>query len=681
MTDTETKTQQDNNSVPASKKDVFALVRGKYKVYPGLPLPSLDMPNAKAFQAEEITNPGHRVFALVCSPDLPVRKDHIKNRIGLKVEGLLPFVDSSVAFWQPIGRKTMFLIYDQPLGGRVAVSKNYANIFPKEEAEQISKWIRPMLAGIADLSMRGLTHREIRPDNLFYMDAEKTKVVIGDCISVPPGYDQPSAFETIESSMCVREGKGNGATSDDLYALGVTLICLGLGYNPVERISDDELLKTKIHKGSYAALIGDEKVPLALIELFRGLLADDVSLRWDTSSVTLWADGRRLTPVQAKMTKTSQRPLMFNNVEYYSYRSLAHALSKNWELAADLVRSDRLMNWIDRGFDDKNMVDALKKSIDIAKLKFSTKEKQDDYIIARTCMLLDLQAPLRVRKCSFQPDALGTMLALNLADEAKMKFLISLITTGYLEAWCEVRKNLAFEQEVKKLQITLQKSSPGMGMERILYDLNESLPCRSPLIEKDYVCDIQDVLPSMDENIKNKNLKLEALDRHICAFIASKYGRKVSEDIVLLNSMKESLVLEGILNLFSVLQKNFGPEHLYNLNHWVGTIAGPLIDDYHNIEKREQLKKNLSKVVRRGSFKELSSFLNDKQERILDENCFEQAKKEYAKLFEEIDLLSNNRVKRNEEGRMLGYQTAAVISFGVALLTMFFLMLMQIIKG
>ena len=174
-----------------SRKGAFTVVKGKFRVYPDLPLPLMDMPNAKAYQAEEISSPDHKIFALVCKPELPVRKDHIKARTGLKMEGVLPLVDAGVAPWQPIGRKTMILLYEMPLGGRVVHSKTYDKILPEEEAEKISRWIRPLLMGINNLSLRGLTHREIRPDNLFYLDAEKTKVVWGDCISSPPGLRRP----------------------------------------------------------------------------------------------------------------------------------------------------------------------------------------------------------------------------------------------------------------------------------------------------------------------------------------------------------------------------------------------------------------------------------------------------------------------------------------------------------
>lgn len=684
MAKTENKTENKKQSAAALGaslgRNSFVTVKEKFRVYPDLPLPLLDMPNARAYQAEEVSAPDHKIFALVCRPDLPVRKDHIRARVNTRVEGVLPLVEAGVAPWQAFGQKTMILLYEIPLGGRVVHSKTYNRILPEEESEKISKWILPLLMGINNLASRGLTHRAIRPDNLFYKDVEKTKVVWGDCISTPPGYDQPTAFETIESSMCNPAGRGAGETANDLYAFGVTLICLGLGYNPVEGLSDNELLDLKIRKGSYATLVGESRIQLALIELLRGLLADNVEQRWDVSSTQLWADGRRLTPVQSRAVKTSQRPFLFNNVEYFTYRGLALAFARNWDAAAEIIRSEKLATWIMRGFDDKETAGAIAKSIDMAMVRFSTKEKQDDFIVARTCMLLDSSAPLRVRDCAFMPEALGVMLAMAVSDEKKLKQIIGLITTGFLESWYEYQHDRVSEQYVKNLQVTLQKPELGMGVERLLYELNEGLPCQSPLVIKDYVDDIKDLLPALEEVAKKASSKTDPIDRHIAAFIAVKFGSKMADQMALINSPKENVSTQGLMNLLATLQRTFGPDRVYALSSWMGSLAAPIINSYHSLEKRQQLERNLPKFIRKGSLPEIYRFLDDKDERLYDISYFEQAKREYAKLSEEIEFLDGNREKREEEGVALGNQIAAIISFGIVIFTMLLLLLTQFFR-
>ncbi len=680
MAGNDTSTNQDRSSellAPLKNKGEVCFLKNRFRIYPELPLLSLDMPCAKAFQAEETSVSDRKVFALVCRPDLPVRKDHIKSRSGLEMEGILTLVDAGIAFWEPFKSKTMILIYELPLGGRVVQSGTYDKVLPEEETEKISRWIRPLLMGINNLSLQGLTHREIRPDNLFYLDAEKTKVVWGDCISSPAGYDQPSCFETIESSMCSAAGKGNGVTADDLYAFGATLVCLGLGYNPVEHLSDDELLTLKIYKGSYAALIGEERIPLALIELLRGLLADNVSQRWDISSTQLWADGRRLTPIQSKSFNSSQRPFLFNNVEYFSYRTLAYAFSKNWDLASDAIRSEKLLTWVVRGFDDKTTAEAITASINMALERFSIKEKQDDFIIARTCMLLDSNAPLRMRECSFMPDALGTMLALYAHDEKMTKTLIGVVAAGYLESWYEFHHDRISAQYIKNMQVVLQKPDLGMGAERLLYDLNDNLACQSPLVIKDYVDDIKDLMPALEKTAKTVSYETYPLDRHIAAFIAVKFGLRSAEALTLLNSRKEYVSMQGMLNIFSALQSAFGPQKLYAFCGWIGKWLSPIVKSYHSIEKRMILEKNLPQLLKKGSLPDICAFLDDKQERLLDTNYFEQAKKEYARLSGEIELLSEKSEKRKSENMILGYQIAAVFCFGTAVLMMSFLLLSE----
>lgn len=665
----------------SEREDFVAVVNRNYRVFLHLPLPLLDLPNAKAYQAEDVSSPDRRIFAYVCRPDLPVRKDHVRLRAGAKTEGLLPLVDGGVAYWKPMQRHTYFLIYERPLGGRVVMGKKFTPVLSKEEADLVSKWVRPLLAGINNLAVRGLTHRSIRPDNLFYMDAEKTQIVLGDCISVPPAYDQPGVCETVPSMLCQPEGRGNGVAADDLYALGASLMWLGLGHNPVEGLSIPELAELKVRKGSYATIIGEERIALALIELLRGLLSDSVEQRWDISSTQQWIDGRRLTPVQVKSGKSSQRPFIFNNQEYFSYRSLALAFFYNWDLAAEAIRSERLMTWILRGFEDKQTAETIAKTLEMAVVAFSQKERQDDFIVSRTCMLLQPDAPLHLRDWSFMPDALGYVMGTAVLQDRDVKPLIGIISTGFLESWYSFKNDRVSAQQVKAMQVTLKKPDLGMGFERLLYETAEGLPCQSPLVKKHYVDNVRDLLEALESVSKKVDAKTDPVDRHIAAFISVNFGTKLGEQIALLNSPKENVAAQGMLSLYSTLQWTFGPEKLYGMCAWLGRHIAPIIGNYHSLEKRRQLEKDMPKYIRKGSLPELYRFLDNKDERLSDMRSFEQARRDYAKISQEIDFLDGNREKRIEHGMLLGYEVAAIVSFSIALLVMLLLLVTRFLKG
>lgn len=659
----------------------YAVLKGRYRIFFNHPMASLDMPSAKAFYAEDQAVPDHKIFALVCRPDLPIRYAALNVLRGVKSEGLLPLVDGGVVECPMFDAKTMVLVYERPLGGRVIDSRPpNSRILPAEEAEFIQRWARPLLMGISDLSVKGLTHRAIRPDNLFFMDAEKTRVVWGDCISSPPAFDQPDTFETIESAMCMPEGRGPGSTSDDLYSMGATLVCLSLGHNPLAALSSADLMDLKIKKGSYAALIGEERISLSLIELLRGLLLDNPEQRWNISSVEMWMDGRRMTPIQSRTVKNSQRPFLFNGVEYFSYRELALAFVRHWDTAADAIRGEKLLIWVKRGFEDQNSADEIVRTINSATANFSIRERQDDYLVARTCMILDRKAPLRMRSWCFMPDALGTVIATAMMQNRDVKPLIGIITTGYLESWYELQHDKVSRQSVRSLQMILQNPELGMGMERCLYELNEGLPCQSPMIVREYIDDIRGLLPALDAVSKKADPRSWPLDRHITAYIAAKFGTKITEPMAALNRPKASVATSGMLNLLAMLQWTFGQEKLYSLCRWVGGLVSPIIESYHNREKQKLMEKELPKYIRRGNLADLYRFLDNREERVADENGFLEARQEYAEIVAQIEYLDGNREEREEYGLLLGNQIAAMFSFGVALLTMFLFLLKNLVR-
>lgn len=654
------------------------LFKERYRICYKYPLPELDMPCAKAFYAESIYAADKEMFALVCRPDMPVRYGHINALRGVRHEGLLSLIDGGVVDWPPFEGRTMVLLYERPAGGRVFDGKTSGvRLLPTDESEFIQRWARPLLMGLNELAGRGLTHRAIRADNLFFLDRERTQVVLGDCISSLPAYDQPDIFETIESGMCMPEGRGNGTTSDDLYSLGATFVCLALGKYPLKSLTADERMDLKIKKGSYAALVGDERISLFLIEVIRGLLLDNVEQRWNISSMEMWMDGRRLTPIQSKGGRTTQRPFLFNDVEYQSYRELAVAFSRHWSLAVEAVRSEKLLVWVKRGFDDQEVADEIVKSINLASANFSIRERQDDYLVARVCMILDRKAPLRMRSWSFMPDALGGMIAITMMQNRDPKTITGLITTGFLESWYELQYDKVSRQSVRNLQLILQKPELGMGMERCLYELNDGLPCQSPMIVREYISDIRKLLPALDAVAKKADPNSWPLDRHISAFIASKFGLKISEQLSMINRQQAGIATAGMISLLAMLQWTFGTEKLYALCSWVGGLVAPIINSYHSREKRKRLEKDLPKYIRRGNLADLYHFLDNPEERNADEEGFEAAIKEYADVSQQIEYLGGNRVEREEYGLNLGYQFAAMASFAVALLTMFLLFLVN----
>src|SRR3546814_18582294 len=95
---------------------------------------------------------------------------------------------------------------------------------PEEHASRL--FIQPIGQVLRELQGQGVLHRAIRPDNLFWDDAAKSRLVLGECISAPVAMTQSAAYETNEAGMALPTARYEGTLSNDLYAVGVTLLAL-----------------------------------------------------------------------------------------------------------------------------------------------------------------------------------------------------------------------------------------------------------------------------------------------------------------------------------------------------------------------------------------------------------------------------------------------------------------------
>ena len=167
-------------------------IRQRYDIFPSKPLPELDSPSAKAFEVIDSQNPGVKMFALMCTPGLPIRAlelDEIKNS---EIPGCLHLLDYGTVYWPSLEQKALALIYQKPLGGRLS------DVFAAETSDYLRvDYIRlsldTIVLAIGNLSFRNLTHRAIRHDNLFFTTEERDEMVLGDFVSAPAGFDQPVA--------------------------------------------------------------------------------------------------------------------------------------------------------------------------------------------------------------------------------------------------------------------------------------------------------------------------------------------------------------------------------------------------------------------------------------------------------------------------------------------------------
>ncbi|KJS44694.1 MAG: hypothetical protein VR70_01515 [Rhodospirillaceae bacterium BRH_c57] len=658
------------------------VLRDRFEIDPAKPLPDLSSPQAVAYHCEDRRGAGRSLMALICRPDLPVRAGAMRSLKGVQAGGMLHLIDYGVVDWPSANRRLVAVVYERPAGSRVIKAPS-TRFDPIPENQIIKKVIKPLVTALTEISTRGVTHRAVRLDNLFWFDKTKERLCLGDCTTAPPGFDNPAAYEPVDMAQANPEGRGQGYPKDDLYALGLTVVSLLTGRDITEGWTTDAVVRAKLAQSTYAAFSSEGRVPLNLIEFVRGVLCDDPKDRWDLENVDLWLQGRRLTPIQTKPARRAQRPFKFEGREIFTMPELAHAMATRWDLAAAPILDGRLEVWLRRGLEDNESADAVATSIRMAQAQSNDPRQSSDLTIARVLIVLDPRAPLRYREVRTTLDGFGTAMATALMQGRPLRSYAEILSRDLVKYWIEgqgmYNPELGhFESQFKDLTANLSTPMMGFGIERCLYEVNENLHCQSPLIEGEYVTEIRELLPALDRIAARTDPKTKPMDRHIAAFINVKWERDTKVQFRALNDPDPQRAAIGMLSLLAILQWRLGPPALHGLSGWLGAQLQPIIESFHGRTRRKELERQIPQIIRKGMLPELYNLLDDQEERAKDVEGFAWARAEYSASTQQLKALETGRIARDEQAEMQGRQAAAMVSMVAAIVSIGIVLVMRL---
>ena len=231
-----------------------AILYDRYIINSDATIPDLDTPSAKAYSVEDRREAGSQLFALICTPGLPIRDEILDDLKASNMPGLMNLVDWGKVHWPPLNKTAMTMIYRRPMGGKVTNTYD-SDGFRITEYDIPTQVISPLGSAIRELAIRKITHRAIRPNNLFYMDEDRTQMVLGDCATTPPGFDQPAIFDSLPAALASPGGRGVGDVKDDLFSLGITILFFLLEDNPIAEMELDDQVIQRAEIGTYQVLL------------------------------------------------------------------------------------------------------------------------------------------------------------------------------------------------------------------------------------------------------------------------------------------------------------------------------------------------------------------------------------------------------------------------------------------
>jgi hypothetical protein len=648
-----------------SPDDTSHLIAGVYSVDVARPLPGAGG-GLPAFAATDRSAGRSGLMAVQSTPGGPPRAMALNALTGWTQDGLLVPLAHGPATG-PRGEAAWFVVSAAPPGPSLA-----ASLRPWGEAELLEYVLRPAAAVLVALDQQRVTHRAIRVDNIFRAGMSAS-VVLGAAWSAPPAQHQPALFEPPYSAMCLPGGRGDGTIADDVYALGVTLVVLALGRLPLEGLDPVTILRRKLALGSYAALVGEERLPPTIGDLVRGMLAEDPEHR---PPPVLLADpaAARTRRVAARPPRRGQHPLELAGERVWDARTLAHAVATNPDEGGRLLRSGAVDRWLRRSLGDPVMAARLDEVARLHSADAAADSARADALVTMCAVaVLDPLAPLCWRGVALWPDGLGPVLASADAmhDETGdllAERLADMVTSEATGHWALMRPErgdvVAMRMAARQRRVMMHLRGWGGGLSRLRYVLNPLLACSSPILAGHMVARLGDLLAALEAAAGRPELRRgQPVDREITAFVAARNEQRFEAEMV---GMADAVSPDGAvvmqLRMLAGLQRRAEGKALPQLAAWLAEQAAPSLASWRNRPRREAIERALAEVARSGQLMPMVGLLDNAAARAADLRGFKAANDAVQRIDAELAALAGATAMRAEAARRIGHEVALGIA-------------------
>lgn len=636
----------------------------RFQIHVNRPLPEFNHSLAQAYAATDRTSPERAIYAMVLDNTMPYRTDVLDKMQNFQHPHLSMLLSSSTVRMSHLGESRQVMIFDRPHGKRLSeIRKTMPRM---HEHRVIDTILQPLCKALIALKEKGLSHGSINPDNIYIGE----ELMLGEGLSAPSGYFQPFLYEPIERLMCDPIGKGAADEKADVYAVGMLAYELIYGLDKVKNITKDQFVKMALDIGIYHSLTNNLDFSDALADFFRGIFNDNINERWNIEQLSQWLGGKRFNMIVPPAPRESGRSIGFAGKDYYSRKSLANALHRSWKEALKEVKNIKIDRWCEMSLHRPELAEKIERVLRIG--GEASTEKNNTDMMTRLLAILDPAGPIRTMQLSLRPEGFGARLAefIRQGNPTEMNQMLDSIENdipNYWSALSESAKSQELSQAVWRLQRCrsyLKIRSLGFGLERVLYELNPTLPCQSALVKQYHITNLTDLLKTLDALSPQLAPDTSLVDRHIAAFIASKLDmtKEVKlNDLAVLPALARNHELT-VLRILAKAQQRHDKLVLVGLSTWAAMRIEKVLGEIHNRVIRKRMKLELKPAAQDGVLGDLVSIIVNRDIINRDHDGFAMAISLYAVNKQRIGRLRDTAVV-NSYARRFGGQISTTIAY------------------
>ena len=478
-----------------------------------------------------------------------------------------------------------------------------------DEATLTSQVLRPASAALESLRRLGLTHRAVRPANLF-IGGSSGSLELGPFWFAPPAHGQSAISETPWVAACLPEARGPGTIADDVYALGVLILGLCLGAPPLEGVPEDEVIDRKIRLGSYAALLGDRRLPPSLADIVSAMLADEASQRPSPERI---AQGGSLAgpKVVSRKRVNAAVPLLLGETSIWTTPQLAYAISKSPDLVRRALQLGQVNHWLRRCLNEVVLAEKLEALVRPASGPSLLDSDDPDRVAAallEISRLLDPSASVIWHGLCLMPDGVGSLLA-SVAGrpEPEASLLLSAIDGALRipESTGEDEQPAGLATRARQIRHAIRTP---LGRLYMIYELNPALACRSKLTAATAPVTLADLLPALEATASSGHEGSAAgafrLDHDLVAFIAARRRPSRPPPQLTMSSLEQ-------LRLMAIIWQEVRPGGVPRLAALLGAEAVAAAASWPGRRQREDRQARLRNAVESGDLLRLLAEVED----------------------------------------------------------------------